>query len=722
MHRWNIRVELGRPVYAALHKITTLSHVHIRLQSGPSLYEAPPPLPYSPAAASSAVVHHMPETAPPPLPPPPGFPMGLAPPSLFYTPQTGVPPPPLPKPPVKIKAPPKRSSSFKEPPTFSGFKNLKTLAVLDIDTLDVVAEIKKCVRNSTGTLTKLKLSLSEPLACQARKPPPDLDPDESDAEEFQVVPVPSNPGATYLEEVSGPAKVHRAQEERKNQEAILGRIFDVEPYLVKRPKKRPCDKEKDTKDDSGAGPGRDFINAIRAVSNKIMKDLNGTSDFTQQQQETLDIIETAARKFVEAEDAKRKEEAKPADKEGQGNSTAAAAETAQDAESSEQQLSGSAELFASSPAVKAKDVGDKDVSPDDINIEEPEGLLVIEPPEASGAKDGSSSEAAPSEADAVAESSSSMLTPSSTPAPSQTSDAAPVPPIIGNVIQNLATQKTNFRTLTEKLLSFEDQAVRLGDEIETLRDEDDFVMERIESAELRMQRLSENIQDIQKEMLMVEVEIEDAERQIPKPMAEAAMGDSIEASRRLVSDYVRTTRGLPLKTLSIYLLPVKPSVLSRAIDIRALRSITLLNVGPQAPIWVMFTKENKLEPLGLRKIFTDNVSTIFLNFVAQLDEVHDLFMLEREIKYKPEPFTSKTSVTMEQIRNLVLKKHIHTLRRLMIKNMSGLEWDADEKTTLLISRKGRLLQELAVSMNIRSIVSFLCPFVEFCAVHKSLCD
>jgi hypothetical protein len=202
-------------------------------------------------------------------------------------------------------------------------------------------------------------------------------------------------------------------------------------------------------------------------------------------------------------------------------------------------------------------------------------------------------------------------------------------------------------------------------------------------------------------MHIVEAEIDDAEKQIPL----VAAAEDADAQSRRISEYLRSTRGLALQSLSIYLIPVKASVLSRAVDLCTLRRLTLLNVGAQAPIWAHLAKENKESPLGLRKIFTDNVSKPFLTFVSQLDELHELFILERDSKYKPESFAPKTTTTIDQIRRLVLKKHIHTLKRLMIKNQLDQSWDLDEKTILLICGRAKRLQELAGNMGIRAVVS-----------------
>ncbi|KAG8166560.1 hypothetical protein KVR01_002249 [Diaporthe batatas] len=693
--RWNIRVELSRPVYKALHSIDTLSHLHIRLQAGPSLYEHPPPLPLSPPGATpNASSHHLPllDAQPPPptfaaLPPPP--------PPFYIPPPTSSLPPlqPPPKPPARIK-PFKKSPSSKNPPTLSGFKELKTLSVLDIDDLDVVTELKTCVRNSHATLSKLKLSFSHNMAMRARKPPPDIDPDDSDPDdEFQVVPVVAPPPVPPYDDLSGPARAFRAQEERKTQESVLGRIFDVEPYVVKKPTKKPRDTENEpASEGKSTDPGHRFITSIKAVSERLMNDLTGSGDFGAVQQEILDTIEAAARTYV---DESKGRAAAPKENGVNGESSASGSETngtaGPDASKAEDSQSGESSLFEPKTP-KGKEL-EQDADPDDINIEEPvDDSFVEEPSEIATPEPANGTEVAP--------------TKESTSNGSGTNNASAngdTPLALGsndpNTTASLSAQKQNFKTLAEKLETFEVEAGELHKEIQELPTAPGHKSEiRMKDASLRMTELSTNIKDIQSEMATVAAEIEDAENQNP---AAALRGGHGVPSR--ITEYARSTRGLSLQTLGIYLIPVKASVLSKAVDLRVLRRITLLNVGNQAPIWALLAKENKQQPIALRKIFTDNVSVPFLTFASQLEELHELFMLERPDKYKPEPFAPKTAISMDQIRRMVLKRHMPTLKRLMVKNQQDSTWDVDDKAMLLICRRGKKLEELAVNMGIRAI-------------------
>lgn len=576
---------------------------------------------------------------------------------------------------------------------------MKTLSVLDIDDLEAITELKSCIRNSQGSLNKLKLSFSTSLASRARKPPPDSDPDDSDVDdEFQVLPT-TAPTLPSYDDASGSAKAFRAQEERKTQEAILGRIFDVEPYLVKKPAKRTRDKENETpKQDQTSNPGQDFINSLKTVSGKLMTELSGSEDLTAAQQDILDTIVAAAKKYVSEEESKA-ESSKENEKSGESAISGANGEaTVEVGVTNGQQAEPS--LFEQKTS-KGKET-QQDSNPDDIDIEAPVEDNFVEEASEAGAPEAING----SETAELAETTASSQSPAKTNGTVVENGgitSQKVSTSVSRATVNLDAQRDNFKMLTEKLESFELKAEQLQREINELPvNSGPDAMKQVEDAERQTQEFSGDIKEIRQEMSAVAAEIEDAEKQIPA----GAKTDEPDAVRQSISEYTRSTRGLSLQTLSIHLIPVKASVLSRAIDLRILKRITLLNVGNQAPIWALLSKENKAAPLAVRKIFTDNVSTVFLTFLSQLAELHELFMLERPEKYKPESFAPKTTVTIEQIRRLALRKHMPALKRLMIKNQNDSSWDVDMKTTSLICGRGKVIEELAVSMSIREIVSF----------------
>lgn len=695
-------------MFKALHQINTLTHLHIRLQAGPSIYEPPPPLPlYSPSSSTASLVSHA--QIPPyaiihggfnyPPPPPPFY---------LHPPTSTLPPPPPPSRASKAKA--LKKSASRNPPTLSGFKNLRTLSILDIDDLEVITELKSCIRNSQGTLDKLKLSFSTSLALRARKPPPEIDPDDSDPDdEFQVVPSSAPPPLPTWGDTSGPARAFRAQEERKTQEAVLGRIFDVESYVVKKPARQTREKITEApKKEPTSAPGIDFINSIKAVSNKLMNDLSGSDDLTSAQQDILETLEAAARKYV-AEEESRKETPKESETNGESSSAggkgpeAAGADTALNGQQAE------ASLFEQKTA-RSKENEQDSSNPEDIDVEAPvEDSLFEDSVETGASEPVSSSEAAASKESTTKVNCVEPTVGSGEASVEESKSEAPATAVISDPHQE------NFKMLAEKLEFYEVRAAELQKEINSLVDPGAGVdaMRRVDEAERQIQEFSENIKDIRREMSVIADEIDDGEKQ----RADSKKTDGPGAMQKRISEYTRSTRGLSLQTLGIHLIPVKASVLSRAVDLRALKRITLLNVGNQAPIWALLAKENKMEPLPLRKIFTDNVSVVFLNFVSQLPELHELYLLERPDKYKPESFAPRSIVTVDQIRRLALKKHMGTLKSLMIKNQQDLTWDIDTKTTSLICRRGSRLEELAISMSIREIVGLhICPRVSY-ALH-----
>ncbi|KAF4971759.1 hypothetical protein FZEAL_9750 [Fusarium zealandicum] len=707
--RWNIRVELSRPVYRELHRIETLTKLHIRMQAGETYYITPPPLPLT-LDDLPPVSTHWADVPPPP--PPPVFSAPLAD-NMTSAPVLSASPPsllPMSKQFSKSRGG-KRGSVAQEPPTLSGFKTLKSLSVLDIDNLELVTELKACVRNSSSTLIELHLSLSDSLALQARRPPPDSDPDDSDVDdEFQVVPI----SQSNSFDATGPAKTFRSQEERKHQEGILGRIFDVESFITKKaplnrsPREAACNHENghDAEGDGNAEDPRDeFVSSIRSVSTRLMSHINGTRDFSTAQQDILDVIEKAARKYVDS-----CEVATPRPDEPSGSSSA----LPKDGEEQEADKDGRSDPETRDHpnlADRSKGKASGEVSPDDIEIEHLDGMEDLD--EESDEQQTKDSDDKSSE-------------PLSTSLPKETLDATKETPDAGSssgampettaldlaglnkAHANLEVQRANYETLLSNLLKFQHDTGSVIQRIKALQAEGSGVdLGQVNDAEAQLSILSQSVGDIRRRIKMTEVEIL-AVTTVANRLSGMSQEGSAEISRRSIDEYIRDTRGIALETLGVYLIPVKASVLSRAIDLRCIKNLTLLNVGNQGPIWTLLSKENKVHPLALRSVFTDNVSTSFLNCMAQLDELHDLFMLERSTKYKPESFTSRTTVTIDQIRRLVLKRHMPTLKRLMIKdesNSSG--WDANQKAMILICSRGVQLEELALSMNIHAVHAFM---------------
>ncbi|KAI0135308.1 hypothetical protein F4814DRAFT_400524 [Daldinia grandis] len=653
--RWNIRVELSRPVYKALHNIKSLRHLHLRLQAGTSIHQIPPPF------SDSNVQHSEYDAMAIPVPQWANSNSTTLGPIAAYGPPPVSPSLSLAHKPSWRNKPPKKSSTAREPPTIEGFRNLESLSVLDIDSLDVITEIRACVRNSSSTLRKVKLSFSDSLAMQARKPCADAELDESEDDEFQVMPM--SLGANYDD--NGPAKAFQAQEERKLQELVLGRMFEVEPSHTKNALLSTEYKKENAKRNSEEQPvsdnGQHFIDHVSRVFERMVAHVNGTSGFTSiEQQDALDAIAKAAKKYVTSEESKSKPGPSSGDLPANDglHSLPKDHELGLDMDKSDESQPLNFGLKLHPPIPKDS----YDANPEDIDIEVPEEQLTAE-------------------FQRFIEIASTDTVPSK-----ELFNSTEVSAIPSNVTEpNDVVQVFN----AESMGSVETGWIGYAN-----KSSKDTCIAICTVGDGRQDKSRQHL-----ECTGRDIEDEPCDNAVQPNLTT----NETETLLSNANKYARDTRGIGLHSLSIHLIPIKASVLGRAIDLHSLKRITLLNVGEQKKFWAMMMKENSLKPLPLRKVFTDDVCLPFLHLVSQLDCVKEIFMLQRSPKYKPESFAPNPGTTIEQIRNFVLKKHMHSLKRLMIKNQADTSWDLDEKTIQHICRRGKVLEELAVIMGMRAI-------------------
>ncbi|THC94626.1 hypothetical protein EYZ11_005881 [Aspergillus tanneri] len=188
---------------------------------------------------------------------------------------------------------------------------------------------------------------------------------------------------------------------------------------------------------------------------------------------------------------------------------------------------------------------------------------------------------------------------------------------------------------------------------------------------------------------------------LPKVREKAVRDEnrSNERSRaQTIREYIHSAHGLPLDFLSIHQIPVDAVVLTRGVNVTNLKHLALLNVGPQGPIWAALKKHNSENALELESIHTDQVSKTFLSFVHSLDEVTELFIIERSPKAKVPTMQPKTDVGIADIRRHILKKHICSLERLVIRNDADDSWVVDTRTARLITTYGYGLSELGIGI------------------------
>lgn len=170
--------------------------------------------------------------------------------------------------------------------------------------------------------------------------------------------------------------------------------------------------------------------------------------------------------------------------------------------------------------------------------------------------------------------------------------------------------------------------------------------------------------------------------------------------------YIRATHGLQLEELSLEWVPLKASIVARALDLSVLKRLTLLEVGPQDAFWTLLLRlQNATQIIAFKSIHTDNVSIPFVKFLATFEGLEELFMLERNKKQAAEPEPEST-VTISNIRKGALRKHMPTLRRLSLRNERNEHWDVDPKTLRCLALKGAKLRELAFSLTLKTYVSY----------------
>ena len=176
-----------------------------------------------------------------------------------------------------------------------------------------------------------------------------------------------------------------------------------------------------------------------------------------------------------------------------------------------------------------------------------------------------------------------------------------------------------------------------------------------------------------------------------------------ETSDDAVQAYIRATHGLQLESFSLEWVPLKASIVARALDLSVLRRITLLEVGSQDAFWMLLARlQSPIADIAFRSIHTDNASFAFLKFLATFEGLEELFIHERGSKQEVQD-TSICPKTLD-IRKLGLKSHMWTLKRLMIKNDRNDSWDIDIKTLQFLAYKGTALKELAISLNMKTYV------------------
>lgn len=772
LDRWAALKGLDDSVYHALHKIHGLQHLHVRLEPLASIVEVKA-IPLTSSLHSSA----------------------------------GHPPPALPTHLASIKSMQRQRAAdlFASRRTFSGFKHLSSLALLDIDHVEFAGEIGQCLKGSSGTLKKLSLSFSKSLAMKARKPSaphhggdPDED-TETEPDEIDFDGAPTPPTTTGSPPIVSEADIRK---ERAVQETMLARIFTLEQPAAARKVDRVLEASA-AATASVENPDRVFMKQLKNSMLKLQsvyKSTGGGEGLV-----ALKNIQKAAEKYLQNVGKSNKKPSKGPTK-GPMNGvfskkpkplpplTPAQAAFSDLAKFGDSMPSSLVNPYLSNQLNQLSALSSMSGGlPASLSGKVPSGMYSFNPPYVVG------------EYNYV------------TGGPSQSSLKPPIYPhshgshgssmhgslgdfkkqkILnhspGSLLPDLAlpldldAHTKDFKKHEhlddqkfEKAKYFleheaqmeqkKDQELAiLMDEASTAEGEDWPKSSDEDPLESKMSVAAEPKVDQQEDTMGVDIDhpdvIEDdsdgdqetvdetevategangtltpsvkqakpepnGSLQKPIPSTSVMTGSlqdalpAVDVDQTMIDDlvndveapkstdqtmreYLHSTHGLPLEEFSLYLIPIKASVLVRAIDLTVLKRITLLNVGSQLGLWNLMTRRQQIAPsIRLESIFTDNVTAAFLACVETFQGLTELFMLERGAKTDIESFAAKTNVGIEDIRKRALKRHIKTLKRLMIRNDEDDAWDADAQTVRLLTSRGAALEELAIGFSLTNYVS-----------------
>lgn len=620
---------------------------------------------------------------------------------------------------------------------FSGFKYLSNLALLGISSHDCLGEIAGCLRASSTTLKSLALSLSDDLALKARKPSAqatlldntsDTDPDGEDDEEQLIgttLQPSTNPGQTVNE-----ADIRK---EKLAQENILAKIFDLQTVAAQGRKL-----EKSVLRPSAPGPSKhleddnNMMADLKKMFRVFLESASGNFNSEQQRIETQSFMKHLAEKYLEA--------TKKSIKDGTKKMTAGSSKfstTPKHASASNSTLESDWHIpmhngFPQNPTglppmppenflalQKQSTTTEPYMSPYLTSF-----LPTASSTDQNGVFEGSSQKNSPMFGTKAGfevyidldHKNASVLFDSDVVHKKQKQEEG------GDVLEN-----TGFDSFLQNdaptYKSFENSEVPAANLApQDLEDSMDIDMEHPDET---------TIEPSSDQEILAESDERDT---IPRKRARFAAADSkspaamhdLSATARSkttpgsnpgsssgktadeeMRDYIRAIHGLQLEELSLYLIPLKASILARALDLNILKRITLLSVGSQDPFWILLGKlQNRSAHISFESIHMDNVSIPFLEFLKTFEGLKELFLLERKILNDGDGGTTKTLVGITPIRKIALRKHIKSLKRMLIRNENDDSWDLDANFIRFLSTKGAGLVELAISLNIKHFVSF----------------
>lgn len=643
----------------------------------------------------------------------------------------------------------------------SGFKHLQSLSLLGISSLDYLDEISGCLKSSTTSLKSLSLSLSHEMAQRARKvstapPPPDEASTDEDEDELLDPPPPPplhNPVPTV------PATTEAdVRKEKQAQETILARVFDMEQHnneskrlernliqSTEKPRYKP-----EAKLDK-------LMSDVRAMVEKLKKaDNKGSSDDILTREAIKIVHKATAEYLMNTHSSKSKKvggktstsenssstpsfsipvpavppKGPPLVPNGLPSGSSWATDTAEETVSK----AADGQEALESQAVESPSWLDPS-SPGNPFLENSLGAgesSTFGPPPPNPAKYSGFSFPSLSETP-------NILSPlSTTPLDHQTSipdfpqttngtagtqtpvspnhettmaveqngsETPPLPVDPGPLQSTLFNNADADDTLDVDMIHPDEDPTEVVADQESASDEDDGEASDVDGVDSPSPRKRVRFEASKKAE-----GADDAKSTAVQTTESANGGDAAltkeQSPEEAMQAWIREKHGYQLEELKLYWIPMRAGIISRALDLAVLRRITLLNVGSQDGFWMILAGfHSRQGTITLKSIHTDNVSKSFLKFLKSFSGLTELFLHERAKKNETNTASTQAKLTITDIRQQALRKHLKTLERLMIKNEHDSGWDLDAMTIILLSTKGNNLVELSVSLGILNFVS-----------------
>ncbi|EEP82287.1 predicted protein [Uncinocarpus reesii 1704] len=678
--RWDVKVHLTPSIFATLGKFSSLQDLYVRMHIGPSI---------SGANNSNFGQSWVPAPVPVPQQQPPPTIVGSA------HPHPHGPPPSTTLPVVTTRRAPRSRLPIWDG-TFSHIQKLKSLAILDMECLGYLNEIACCVSASSTTLKTLKLSFSERLAAKAQKKAVVENSDtESDTQDDDIYEpddaAPPPPPATVFPSIipttstSNPNNDAKVRNERLMQEKTLSRIFSLENeasmhklvHKIVYSSNAAAHDQKLVADKTTNSPDKTFMFELHG----IVTDLHlGKATLTPglNAMKTVERVQNATSKFLK---------------------------TWGDSQLSQKLSAFQIELLekhALSLEKKGSIAFAAEPSPTDVTLAKDFGLT-----------------AQSSDIDPDEQNSSN----SDNPVSQETTSASASAHLIEQPNSSeVATRGFTFSIPAKNENELERRMMAIVDmeHPDNLSEGED--QEFLDPREIAVQRNDRAPEDVngwpgstEERDLQSSIKGKEPIRGPHESPANAKFDSSREfgtmSTEQAIQEYIRLNHGIALESLSIQLIPLKTSVICRAINIWSLKHISLLNVGPQRAFWATLMQLNKSNPLQISSIHSDNVTLQLLAFIGSLDFVDELFLIERKASPVSDPPAPKPPIRISHIYSLALETHMKHLKRLMIRNDVDSSWNLDRWNTRCITTNGSNLVELVVAVDSAHFVSEICQIV-----------